>query len=85
MLAFSGCYFGGGEKERLELREIRKRWTTLPRKHGKCPLTPHEVGLMLGALGFTNDTYLYVASGEIYGGDETMKPLKDLFDNTGTN
>lgn len=30
MLAFSGCYFGGGEKERQELGEIRKRWTTLP-------------------------------------------------------
>ncbi|XP_045818736.1 O-fucosyltransferase 29-like [Trifolium pratense] len=88
MLAFSGCYFGGGEKERNELGEIRKRWTTLPdlspdgeRKRGKCPLTPHEVGLMLRALGFTNDTYLYVASGEIYGGDETMQPLKDLFPN----
>ncbi|KOM32572.1 hypothetical protein LR48_Vigan01g212800 [Vigna angularis] len=88
MLAFSGCYFGGGEKERHELGEIRKRWTTLPdlspdgeRKRGKCPLTPHEVGLMLRALGFANDTYLYVASGEIYGGDETMQPLKDLFPN----
>ncbi|KAL9326720.1 hypothetical protein ACSQ67_007365 [Phaseolus vulgaris] len=88
MLAFSGCYFGGGEKERHELGEIRKRWTTLPdlspdgeRKRGKCPLTPHEVGLMLRALGFTNDTYLYVASGEIYGGDETMEPLKNLFPN----
>ncbi|KAL5186564.1 O-fucosyltransferase 29 [Glycine soja] len=88
MLAFSGCYFGGGEKERRELGEIRKRWTTLPdlshdgeRKRGKCPLTPHEVGLMLRALGFTNDTYLYVASGEIYGGDETMQPLRDVFPN----
>ncbi|KAG0457263.1 hypothetical protein HPP92_022420 [Vanilla planifolia] len=30
MLAFSGCYFGGGEKERNELHKIRQRWTTLP-------------------------------------------------------
>lgn len=30
MLAFSGCYYGGGEKERKELSEIRKRWDTLP-------------------------------------------------------
>lgn len=30
MLAFSGCYYGGGEKERKELAEIRKRWVTLP-------------------------------------------------------
>ena len=29
MLAFSGCDFGGGEKERQELGEIRKRWKTL--------------------------------------------------------
>ncbi|KAK1684506.1 hypothetical protein QYE76_045354 [Lolium multiflorum] len=26
ILAFSGCYYGGGEKERKELAEIRKRW-----------------------------------------------------------
>lgn len=30
MLAFSGCYYGGGDKERTELGEIRKRWATLP-------------------------------------------------------
>ncbi|KAM3684002.1 hypothetical protein ACB098_11G009100 [Castanea mollissima] len=29
MLAFSGCDYGGGEKERIELGEIRKRWKTL--------------------------------------------------------
>ncbi|XP_022736149.1 uncharacterized protein At1g04910-like isoform X2 [Durio zibethinus] len=88
MLAFSGCYFGGGEKERYELGEIRKRWETLPdldadgeRRRGKCPLTPHEVGLMLRALGFANDTYIYVASGDIYGGEETLRPLRDLFPN----
>ncbi|CAD6260066.1 unnamed protein product [Miscanthus lutarioriparius] len=88
MLAFSGCYYGGGEKERKELGEIRKRWDTLPelsaedeRSRGKCPLTPHEVGLMLRSLGFGNDTLLYVASGEIYGGDETLQPLRELFAN----
>ncbi|NP_001152142.2 growth regulator like protein [Zea mays] len=88
MLAFSGCYYGGGEKERKELGEIRKRWDTLPelsaedeRSRGKCPLTPHEVGLMLRALGFGNDTLLYVASGEIYGGDSTLQPLRGLFPN----
>lgn len=88
MLAFSGCYYGGGDKERNELAAIRKRWVTLPdmspdgeRKRGKCPLTPEEVGLMLRALGFRNDSYLYVASGEIYGGEETLKPLRHLFPN----
>ncbi|KAJ8775204.1 hypothetical protein K2173_020208 [Erythroxylum novogranatense] len=88
MLAFSGCYYGGGEKEKFELGEIRKRWETLPdlsaedeRARGKCPLTPYEVGLMLRGLGFANDTYLYVASGEIYGGEETLQPLRELFPN----
>ncbi|XWS62003.1 hypothetical protein CRYUN_Cryun07bG0173600 [Craigia yunnanensis] len=88
MLAFSGCYYGGGDKERFELGEIRKRWETLPdlsadgeRRRGKCSLTPHEVGLMLRALGFANDTYIYVASGEIYGGEETLQPLRELFPN----
>lgn len=88
MLAFSGCYYGGGEKESNELSAIRKRWDTLPdldpveeRRRGKCPLTPHEVGIMLRALGFKNDTYLYVASGEIYGGEKTLQSLRELFPN----
>ncbi|KAI3687223.1 hypothetical protein L1987_80917 [Smallanthus sonchifolius] len=88
-LAFYGCYYGGGEKERNEFGEIRKRWTNLPeasldgeqRKRGKCPLTPHEVGLMLRALGFNNDTYIFGAFGEIYGGEATLQPLRKLFPN----
>nr|XP_043612707.1 O-fucosyltransferase 29 [Erigeron canadensis] len=88
MLAFSGCYYGGGDKERYELGEIRKRWTNLAeatpdgdQKRGKCLLTPHEVGLMLRALGFDNDTHIYIASGEIYGGEATLQPLQELFPN----
>ncbi|TYI33915.1 hypothetical protein ES332_A04G167900v1 [Gossypium tomentosum] len=75
MLAFSGCYYGGGDKERAELGAIRKRWKTLHasnpekvRRNGKCPLTPEEVGLMLRALGFGSDVHIYVASGDVYGG-----------------
>ncbi|XP_024986256.1 O-fucosyltransferase 6-like [Cynara cardunculus var. scolymus] len=88
MLAFSGCYYGGGEKERKELGKIRKRWKTLhsnnpdkERRQGRCPLTPEEVGLMLRALGYNKDVHLYVASGEVYGGDETLAPLRALFPN----
>lgn len=51
------------------------------RRHGKCPLTPEEVGLMLRALGFGKDVHLYVASGDVYGGEETLAPLKALFPN----
>ncbi|TYI43992.1 hypothetical protein ES332_A01G206300v1 [Gossypium tomentosum] len=88
MLAFSGCYYGGGEKERGELGALRKRWKTLHvsnpekvRRHGRCPLTPEEVGLMLRALGFGSDVHIYVASGEVYRGEETLAPLKALFPN----
>ena len=51
------------------------------RRQGRCPLTPEEVGLMLKALGFTSDVHIYVASGEIYGGEESLAPLKKLFPN----
>uniref|UniRef100_A0A0E0B638 O-fucosyltransferase family protein n=1 Tax=Oryza glumipatula TaxID=40148 RepID=A0A0E0B638_9ORYZ len=88
MLAFSGCYYGGGEKEKRELGSIRKRWKTLHigdpekgRRQGRCPLTPEEVGLMLRALGYKSDVHIYVASGEIYGGEDTLAPLKLLFPN----
>ncbi|KAL5201301.1 hypothetical protein ABZP36_035655 [Zizania latifolia] len=86
MLAFSGCYYGGGEKEKRELGSIRKRWKTLRisnpekgRRQGRCPLTREEVGLMLRALGYRSDVHIYVASGEIYGGEDTLAPLKLLF------
>ncbi|RCV32298.1 hypothetical protein SETIT_6G247400v2 [Setaria italica] len=90
MLAFSGCYYGGGEKERRELGAIRKRWKGLHpnpekgRRQGRCPLTPEEVGLLLRALGYSMDVHIYVASGEIYGGPRTLAPLKALFPNLHT-
>lgn len=36
---------------------------------------------MLRALGFDKDVHIYVASGEVYGGEETLAPLKALFPN----
>lgn len=36
---------------------------------------------MLRALGYENNIHIYVASGEIYGGDESLAPLKALFPN----
>jgi hypothetical protein len=54
------------------------------RRHGRCPLTPEEVGLMLKALGYTKDVHIYVASGDIYGGARTLAPLKALFPNLHT-
>lgn len=34
---------------------------------------------MLKALGFDSESYLYVASGEVYGGETTLAPLKKMF------
>lgn len=36
---------------------------------------------MLRALGYKSDVHIYVASGEIYGGEDTLAPLKLLFPN----
>ena len=36
---------------------------------------------MLRALGYGSDVHIYVASGEVYGGEETLAPLKALFPN----
>ena len=44
-------------------------------------MTPEEVGLMLRSLGYSEDVHIYVASGETYGGNETLTPLKTLFPN----
>ncbi|MBA0599856.1 hypothetical protein Gorai_006057, partial [Gossypium raimondii] len=46
---------------------------------GKCPLTPEEVGLILHAMGFDNSTRIYLAAGELFGGERFMKPFRDLF------
>lgn len=54
MLAFSGCYYGGGEKERYELGEIRKRWATLP------------VRILSLVTSFYHD-FLFVSSNQIDG------------------
>ncbi|GKC08337.1 GDP-fucose protein O-fucosyltransferase, partial [Tanacetum coccineum] len=37
--------------------------------------------MMLRALGYSKDVHLYVASGEVYGEDETLAPLRELFPN----
>ncbi|GJN34530.1 hypothetical protein PR202_gb23199 [Eleusine coracana subsp. coracana] len=36
---------------------------------------------MLRALGYSSDVHIYVASGDIYGGEDTLAPLKALFPN----
>lgn len=49
------------------------------RSKGYCPLTPKEVGIFLTALGYPSNTPIYIAAGEIYGGDARMADLQSRY------
>lgn len=49
------------------------------RSQGLCPLTPEESSLILQALGFSKDTQIYIAAGEIYGRERRLAPLRAAF------
>lgn len=76
MAAHSACDFGGGKAEKLALAKYRQvlwqgrvlnsQFTDEElRSQGRCPLTPEEIGLLLAALGFDNNTRLYLASHKV--------------------
>ena len=48
---------------------------------GFCPLTPKEVGIFLRALGYPPSTLIYIAAGEIYGGNTSLSELMSYFPN----
>lgn len=90
MAAHSACDFGGGKAEKLALAKYRQliwqgrvmktQFTNEELRHqGRCPLTPEEIGLLLRALGFNNDTRLYLASHKVYGGEARIASLRKLF------
>lgn len=49
------------------------------RLEGLCPLTPEETTLVLQALGFERNTLIYIASGEIYGGERRLAALRAAY------
>ncbi|KAI3684996.1 hypothetical protein L6452_34227 [Arctium lappa] len=88
MLAFSGCTQGCNPDEVEELTRMRYAYpwwkekiinSELKRKDGLCPLTPEETALTLRALDIDSDIQIYVAAGEIYGGQRRMAALASAF------
>ncbi|KAL6867778.1 hypothetical protein ACP4OV_015802 [Aristida adscensionis] len=88
MLAFSGCNHGLSPAEAEELKRMRYAYpwwrekeidSQAKRLQGLCPLTPEETSLVLKALGFQKDALIYIAAGEIYGGEKRLEPLRAAF------
>ena len=44
-------------------------------------MTPKEVGIFLQALGYPPATYVYIAAGEIFGGETYLSDLRSRFPN----
>lgn len=90
MLSFTGCAYGLNEAETNELRIMREttnHWklkkinSTEQRNEGSCPLTPKEVGIFLQALGYPSSIWIYIAAGEIFGGETYLGDLRFRFPN----
>ncbi|KDO72306.1 hypothetical protein CISIN_1g036592mg [Citrus sinensis] len=90
MLAFSGCTHGCNIEEVEELTQMRYAYpwwkekvinSEMKRKEGLCPLTPEETALVLTALGIDHNVQIYIAAGEIYGGQRRMAALAEAFPN----
>lgn len=47
----------------------------LKRRDGQCPLTPEETALTLRALDIDRSIQIYIAAGEIYGGERRTASL----------
>lgn len=53
----------------------------MQRMVGLCPLTPEETALTLRALDIDPEMKIYIAAGDIYGGERRMEPMRKAFPN----
>lgn len=95
MVGLSFCDFVGTRSEKALMAQYRrKEWprrfkdgthlwplALQKRKEGRCPLEPGEVAVLLRAMGYPKETQIYVASGQVYGGQNRMAPLRNMFPN----
>ncbi|KAJ8760642.1 hypothetical protein K2173_015309 [Erythroxylum novogranatense] len=90
MLAFSGCNEGCNEEEIKELTAMRYAYpwwkekeidSVKKRKKGLCPSTPEETALALRALDVDPKIQVYIAAGDIYGGERRLASLRKAFPN----
>lgn len=68
-------------RESTNYWKVKKINSTEQRIGGFCPLTPKEVGIFLQALRFPPSTPIYIAAGEIYGGNTHLSELSSRFPN----
>ncbi|KAK2993293.1 hypothetical protein RJ640_022132 [Escallonia rubra] len=69
MLAFAGCFDIFTPKEQKILKKYREE------NFAEKKL----VGLILRSMRFDNSTRIYLAAGELFGGERFMKPFRSLF------
>ncbi|KAL5759309.1 hypothetical protein ACOSQ2_018147 [Xanthoceras sorbifolium] len=90
MLAFSGCTEGCSPQETQNLTTMRYAYpwwkekeidSEKKRKDGLCPLTPEETALVLRALEIDSNIQIYIAAGDIYGGERRMAALRASYPN----
>ncbi|XP_047318854.1 protein PECTIC ARABINOGALACTAN SYNTHESIS-RELATED-like [Impatiens glandulifera] len=93
MVGLSFCDFVGSREEKSQMALYRQKewprrfkngshlWSLAlqKRKEGRCPLEPGEVAVILRAMGYPKETQIYVASGQVYGGQNRMAPLRNMF------
>ncbi|KAL8035348.1 hypothetical protein ABFX02_12G091600 [Erythranthe guttata] len=90
MLAYTGCNEGCSDEEANDLQALRYSvpwWkkkninSTSTRLQGLCPMTPEETALTLKALGVDRKTQIYIAAGNIYGGEKRLASLRAAYPN----